>query len=70
MDEGYPNKPGRLLSKSSLGNIRKCECCNVYHLSIGNVTLRLCHTDAIILAGMLVEAINADSRSEHFLVKN
>jgi hypothetical protein len=70
MDEVYTNKPGRLLSKSSLGTIRKCECCNIYHLSIGNVTVRLCHTDAIILAGMLVEAINEDSRGEHFVAKN
>ncbi|GBD38622.1 hypothetical protein HRbin37_00873 [bacterium HR37] len=45
------------LSSSDIGSISKCRCCDFYHLSIGNITLRLTRVDLMKLAEMLVEAL-------------
>ncbi len=45
------------LSRSDIGSISKCRCCDLYHLSIGNVTLRLTRMDLVKLAEMLIEAL-------------
>ncbi len=46
-----------LLSSSFIGNIRKCGCCDSYHLSLGNITPRLQQNDVLALTEMLVEAL-------------
>lgn len=50
-----------VLSSSSMGCICKCGCCNSYHLSLGNLTLRLDHTDILTLAEMLIEALELNA---------
>jgi hypothetical protein len=46
-----------VLSSSDIGSISKCRCCDLYHLSIGNITLRLARVDLMKLAEMLIEAL-------------
>jgi hypothetical protein len=46
-----------LLSSSHIGSVRKCGCCDSYHLSLGSITLRLHHSDMLILTEMLIEAL-------------
>jgi hypothetical protein len=50
-----------LLSSSHIGSVSKCRCCDSYHLSIGNITIRLHHSDMLILAEMLIEALENKS---------
>jgi hypothetical protein len=46
-----------ILSSSFIGNIRKCGCCDSYHLTLGNITLRLQQSDILALTEMLIEAL-------------
>jgi hypothetical protein len=50
-----------LLSKSNIGSINKCRCCDLYHLSIANMTIRLAYRDILHLAEMLIEALELDA---------
>lgn len=57
----YSNKNSLVLSSSSIGSISKCSCCDSYHLTIGNITLRLSHRDVITLTEMLIEALELNA---------
>ncbi len=46
-----------VLSSSFIGSVRKCQCCDSYHLSLGNITLRLHQGDILALTAMLIEAL-------------
>jgi hypothetical protein len=50
-----------VLSSSNMGSIRRCGCCNSYHLSLGNLTLRLDHTDILTLTEMLIEVLELNA---------
>jgi hypothetical protein len=50
-----------LLSSSYIGSVSKCGCCDSYHISVGNITLRLQHRDILILVEMLIEALENKS---------
>jgi hypothetical protein len=50
-----------LLSRSNIGSVNKCRCCDSYHLSVGNITLRLTHRDILNLTEMLIEALELDA---------
>jgi len=62
MNSIHSDKDGTLLlSSSNIGSIRRCGCCNSYHLSLGNLTLRLHHTDMLTLTEMLIEALELNA---------
>lgn len=50
-----------LLSLSPIGSIRKCKCCDSYQLCLGNVAIRLSHSDILMLTEMLVQALEANA---------
>ncbi|GEM_PF-2270608 len=50
--------------QSFIGNIRKCECCDSYHLSLGSITLCLHHRDILILTEMLIEVLELNAMHE------
>ena len=50
-----------VLSSSNIGSISKCICCNFYHVSVGNVTLRLEHKYMLTLTQMIIEALEVNS---------
>lgn len=60
----------KLLSKSSIGFVSRCECCEAYHLSLGNLTVRVSHADILILTWMLVEALETNMKGEHLVPEN
>ncbi len=53
-----------VLSSSNIGSIARCGCCNLYHLCIGNITLRLKHKYLLTLAQMIIEALEVNSAEE------
>ena len=62
MNSIHSDKDGTLLlSSSNIGSIRRCGCCDSYHLSLGNITLRLHHSDILTLTEMLVEALELNA---------
>ena len=65
MNSNHSVKDGTLLlSSSNIGSIRRCGCCDSYHLSLGNITLRLHHSDILTLTEMLVEALELNAMCE------
>lgn len=53
-----------VLSSSNIGNISRCGCCSLYHLCIGNITLRLERKYLLILTQMIIEALEVNSAEE------
>lgn len=65
MNRIHSDKDGTLhLSSSNIGSIRRCGCCDSYHLSLGNISLRLHHSDILTLTEMLIEALELNDMCE------
>ena len=50
-----------MLSSSSMGSISQCDCCNSYHVAIGNITLRMERKHLINLTQMIIDALEVKS---------
>jgi hypothetical protein len=65
MSRIHSDREERLVfSRSAIGSVCKCACCSYYHLSLGNITLRLDHRDLLDLAEMLIEALERSAISD------
>ena len=49
------------LSTSNIGSISKCDCCDSYHVTIGNITLRMERKYLITLTQMIIEGLEVNS---------
>ena len=59
------NNGPTLLSSSSIGRISQCECCDSYHVVIGNITLRMERKHLISLTQMIIDALETKSAYEN-----
>lgn len=50
-----------LVSKSSIGEVWNCRCCDTYLLNLGKITYYLSSVDVVVLAEMLIEALEHDA---------
>jgi len=54
-----------VLSSSNVGNISQCECCESYHVAIGNITLHMERKHLISLTQMIIDVLEVKSASEN-----
>ena len=52
-----------MLSSSDIGTISQCDCCESYHVAIGNITLRMQRKHLISLTQMIIDALEAQSNT-------
>lgn len=50
-----------MLSSSNIGTVSQCDCCESYHVVIGNITLRMDRKHLISLTQMVIEALEVQS---------
>ena len=50
-----------LLSSSNIGTVSQCDCCESYHVVIGNITLRMERKHLISLTQMVIDALEVQS---------
>lgn len=50
----------KLLADSRIGMIHKCECCAGYHVTMGNVSIRLTHGQMLALTKLVAKALKID----------
>ncbi len=53
------------LSSSNIGSISQCSCCESFHVTIGNITLRMERKHLINLTEMVIEALEVKAVSEN-----
>ena len=56
------DRPFRL-SSSDIGTVSQCDCCESYHVVIGNITLRMQRKHLISLTQMVIEALEVQSNT-------
>ena len=54
-----------ILSSSNVGNISQCEGCESYHVSIGNITLRMERKHLISITQIIIDALEVKLATEN-----
>lgn len=52
------------LSSSNIGTVTQCVCCESYHVTIGNITMRMERKHLLSLTQMIIDALEIKANSE------
>lgn len=62
------------LSSSSIGSVTQCSDCQSYHVTVGNITMRMERKHLLSLTQMIIDALevkaNSDSTYEDYHIRN
>ncbi len=53
------------LSSSNIGMVSQCADCESYHVTVGNITMRMERKHLLSLTQMIIDALEVKSQSEH-----
>lgn len=59
----------KLLTDSRIGTIHKCECCDDFHLTLGNASVRLTHNRMLALTQLVFQSLEVDLSDAGFPLK-
>lgn len=59
------NRP-LLLSHSKIGQVAQCACCDSYHVTKGNITMRMEKQHLLNLTQMIIDALEVKASSERY----
>lgn len=55
-----------MLSSSNIGQIAQCACCESYHVTIGNITMRMERKHLLNLTQMIIDALEVKANSQSY----
>lgn len=58
------------LASSAIGQVSQCTCCESYHVTIGNITMRMERKHLLSLTQMIIEALEVKSSTDRHYQHN